>query len=436
MQKTNIRHGKVNKVAIIGLGYVGLPMAVAFAKKVDTIGFDIDRRKIELYQAGIDITDEIGDKIKESTVVFTYEEERIREANYIIVTVPTPTHIDHTPDLEPLISACKCIGRNLRESTIVIFESTVYPGTTEEICIPILEKESGLRAGKSFKVAYSPERVNPGDKIHKLESIIKIVSGMDKETLEEVAKLYELIITAGIYRVSSIKVAEAAKIAENSQRDINIAFMNELAIMFDKLNIRTADVIDAMNTKWNALGFYPGLVGGHCIGVDPYYLIYQVKRLGYESNIVAAGRKMNDGIGRFIAQRIIKELIKANKLVKEAKVYVMGITFKENCPDIRNSKVMDVLNELKNYDINVKVVDEVARQDEVRALYGLELVSVKEVREADCLVFAVAHDMFKTFSILRLNDMYKENVQKVLIDVKSIYNKEELESNGYRYWSL
>lgn len=436
MNKTNLWHKKVDKVAIIGLGYVGLPMAVAFAKKVDTIGFDINRKKIELYQAGIDITGEIGDEIKESTVSFTYEEERIREANYIIVAVPTPTHSDHTPDLEPLISACKCIGRNLREGTIVIFESTVYPGTTEEICLPILEEESGLRAGVSFKVAYSPERVNPGDKIHRLEGIIKIVSGMDKETLEKVVTLYELIIAAGIHRASSIKVAEAAKIAENSQRDINIAFMNELAIMFDKLSIRTVDVIDAMNTKWNALDFYPGLVGGHCIGVDPYYLIYQVKRLGYESNIVAAGRKMNDEMGKFIAQCIIKELIKANKLVKEAKVYIMGITFKENCPDTRNSKVIDILNELKGYGINVKVVDEVANQDEVRTLYGLELVVLKEVREADCLVFAVAHDVFKALNILGLDGMYKEKTQKVLIDVKSIYNKENLERKGYQYWSL
>lgn len=390
MNKTNLWHKKVDKVAIIGLGYVGLPMAVAFAKKVDTIGFDINRKKIELYQAGIDITGEIGDEIKESTVSFTYEEERIREANYIIVAVPTPTHSDHTPDLEPLISACKCIGRNLREGTIVI----------------------------------------------RLEDIIKIVSGMDKETLERVATLYKLIIAAGVHRASSIKVAEAAKIAENSQRDINIAFMNELAIMFDKLSIRTVDVIDAMNTKWNALDFYPGLVGGHCIGVDPYYLIYQVKRLGYESNIVAAGRKMNDEMGKFIAQCIIKELIKANKLVKEAKVYIMGITFKENCPDTRNSKVIDILNELKGYGINVKVVDEVANQDEVRTLYGLELVALKEVREADCLIFAVAHDVFKALNILGLDGMYKEKTQKVLIDVKSIYNKENLERKGYQYWSL
>lgn len=424
------------KVAVIGLGYVGLPIAVAFSKRIGTIGFDINKKKIESYQAGIDVTGEVEEDIKQVAIEFTSAEERIREADYIIVAVPTPVYPDHTPDLQPLISACKCVGRNLKEGAIIIFESTVYPGVTEDICIPILEKESGLIAGNSFKVGYSPERINPGDKVHKLESVVKVVSGMDEETTEKVAALYELIITAGVYRAPSIKVAEAAKIAENSQRDINIAFMNELAIIFEKLGITTKDVIDAMNTKWNALGFYPGLVGGHCIGVDPYYLVHKGKCLGYYSKIIEAGRKMNDSMGSFIVCHIIKELIKANLLIQEAKIYIMGITFKENCSDSRNSKVIDILKGLQSYGIDVKVVDEVANQDEVRELYGLQLISVNEVREADCLIFAVAHDAFKRLSLLELDSMYKAEAPKVIIDVKSIFDRRQLESKGYQYWSL
>lgn len=427
------------KLAVVGLGYVGLPIAVAFAEKVKTIGFDINRNKIEQYQKGEDATKEVGEEvIRTTSLQFTWEEEKLREAKFIIIAVPTPVHIDKTPDLSPVIQACILAGRNLAKDSIIVFESTVYPGVTEEICVPVLEKESGFLCGRDFKVGYSPERINPGDKVHRLKNIVKIVSGMDVETRETVAKVYELIIDAGVHKVGSIKAAEAAKLVENAQRDINIAFMNELAMVFEKMDINTREVIEAMNTKWNALGFTPGLVGGHCIGVDPYYFIYQAEILGYHSQIILSGRKINDDMGGYIGEIIVKRMIKAGKLVNKAKIYIMGITFKENCPDIRNSKVLDIINRLREYDAEVTVVDPQADSAEVKNFYNLEVVNLSEVTEADCIVFAVAHKEFVELTRTQIDRMYRvlPPREKLMIDVKSIFNKEEMEDLGYAYWSL
>jgi UDP-N-acetyl-D-galactosamine dehydrogenase len=325
-----------------------MPIAVAFAKKVNVIGFDLNEEKISLYRQGVDPTKEIGNEaLRLSTVEFTTDEKKLREAKFHIVAVPTPINIDKMPDLAPIISASKILGRNLVKDSVIVYESTVYPGVTEDICIPILENESGLKCGIDFKIGYSPERINPGDKIHKLENIKKIVSGMDTESLEDIAAVYELVIEAGVHKTSCIKVAEAAKVAENSQRDVNIAFMNELAMVFEQMGVDTNEVVEAMNTKWNALGFRPGLVGGHCISVDPYYFIYKAENLGYHSQIILSSRKINEGMSTFIADAIIKKLILANKVVKRSKVVILGITFKENCPDIRNSKVADIIKRLK-----------------------------------------------------------------------------------------
>ncbi|BCN30146.1 nucleotide sugar dehydrogenase [Anaeromicropila herbilytica] len=430
---------KDEKLAVVGLGYVGLPIAIAFAKKITTIGFDINRNKIEEYRSGIDPTNEIGEEeIRNTTLEFTCEEERLREAKFIIVAVPTPVNVDKTPDLTPVTNACEIVGRNLDKGSVIVFESTVYPGVTEEVCIPILEKMSGLLCGRDFSVGYSPERINPGDKVHRLQNIVKIVSGIDDETREEIAKIYELVIEAGVHRAGSIKVAEAAKLVENAQRDINIAFMNELSMVFEKMEISTIEVLDAMNTKWNALGFTPGLVGGHCIGVDPYYFIYKAEQLGYHSQIILSGRKINDDMGTFIADIAIKQLIRANKMVKSANVFVMGITFKENCPDIRNSKVYDIIRRFREYEVEVKIVDPVADKDEVKKVYGIEPLSIKEVKDADAVIFAVAHNEFKQLSNEELRAMFLElpSKEKVIIDVKSILNKEEIMEEGYSYWSL
>lgn len=430
---------KQEKIAVIGLGYVGMPIAVAFANKADVIGYDVDKKKIELYKSGVDPTNEVGDDaIKKTTVDFTLNENRLKEAKFHIIAVPTPINSDKTPDLSPVEGASKIVGRNLTKGSIIVYESTVYPGVTEDICIPILEKESGLKCGIDFKVGYSPERINPGDKVHRLENIKKIVSGIDKESLKEIAKVYELIIEAGVHKVSNIKVAEAAKVVENSQRDINIAFMNELAMVFDRMNIDTKEVIEAMSTKWNALGFRPGLVGGHCIGVDPYYFIYQAEKLGYHSQIILAGRKINDGMGEFVANAIIKNLILSNKLVKQAKVVILGITFKENCKDTRNSKVVDIIKILNDYGIDPIVVDPQADPDDAKFEFGIELVELEDIKEADCLVFAVAHDKFKNMCWDDIDSLLGklDNNQKVIIDVKGIFNKVEMEDRGYRYWSL
>ena len=428
------------KIAVIGLGYVGMPLAIAFAKKADVIGFDINRSKIELYKSGIDPTNEVGNEsIKNTSVEFTCDESRLREAKFHIVAVPTPINADKTPDLSPVEGATRIIARNLTKGSIIVYESTVYPGVTEDICVPLIESVSGLKCGIDFKVGYSPERINPGDKVHTLENIVKIVSGMDNECLETIKKVYELIIKAGVHPVSSIKVAEAAKVVENSQRDINIAFMNELAMVFDKMNIDTKEVIEAMNTKWNALGFYPGLVGGHCIGVDPYYFIYQAEKLGYHSQIILSGRKINDGMAEFVANSIIKKLILANKTVKKSKVAILGITFKENCPDTRNSKVVDVIKALREYGIEPIVTDPLADKNELVNEYGIELVDISDIRDVDCLVITVAHNLYKNFSIDQLDKMFARNMpneEKVIIDVKGIYDKQEITKRNYVYWRL
>jgi UDP-N-acetyl-D-galactosamine dehydrogenase len=428
---------KEEKLCVIGLGYVGMPLAVAFAKHIDVIGFDINKPKIELYRSGVDPTNEVGnDAIKQTTMTFTWNEEEIKKSKFHIVAVPTPINQDKTPDLNPVEQSSRLLGRNLTKGSIVVYESTVYPGVTEDICIPILEEESGLRNGIDFKVGYSPERINPGDKIHTLEKITKIVSGQDNESLDEISKIYELVIEAGIHKASSIKVAEAAKVVENSQRDINIAFMNELAMVFDRMNIDTKEVIEAMNTKWNALGFTPGLVGGHCIGVDPYYFVYEAERLGYHSQIVLSGRKINDGMGKFIADKIIKKLIQSDVVVRKAKVAILGITFKENCPDTRNTKVFDIIQELRTYGIEPVIVDPIANPSEVKNEYGITLGCMDDIKNSDALVFAVAHQEFKSMNLKEIKALFKNPNELILIDIKSMFNLKELTNLNYKYWRL
>lgn len=427
------------KLSLIGLGYVGMPIAVAFAKKVKVIGFDINKAKVELYKAGIDPTREVGNEvIKNTSVEFTSNENKLREARFHIVAVPTPVHDDHTPDLSPVEGASRVLGRNLEKGSIVVFESTVYPGVTEDICVPILEKESGLKCGIDFFVGYSPERINPGDKVHRLETIIKIVSGMDAQTLDIIAKIYELVVEAGVYRASSIKVAEAAKVIENSQRDINIAFMNELSIIFDKMGISTKEVLEAASTKWNFLKFFPGLVGGHCIGVDPYYLTYKAEQLGYHSQIILAGRRINDAMGKHVAEHVVKNLIAVGSQVKGAKVVVLGFTFKENCPDTRNTKVIDIITELREYGIEAQVCDPVADAQEAHNLYGISFVPIEAVTEVDALVIAVSHEVFSQMGIQEIDQLFKDisNDQKVVVDVKSVLDRKQIVEAGYRYWSL
>lgn len=431
---------KKEKLSLVGLGYVGMPIAVAFAKAgVDVIGFDLNKEKIELYKSGIDPTKEVGDDaVKNSTVHFTAEEKDLQKAKFHIVAVPTPINMDHTPDLTPVIGASQIVGRNLVKGAYVVFESTVYPGCTEDVCIPILEKESGLKCGIDFKVGYSPERINPGDKVHKLENICKIVSGIDAEALEVIKKVYDIVIEVGTYPVSTIKTAEAIKVVENSQRDINIAFMNELAMVFDRMGIDTSEVVAGMNTKWNSLGFRPGLVGGHCIGVDPYYFTYEAEKLGYHSQIILAGRKVNDGMGAFVADATIKQLVLAGKKVTDAKVAILGLTFKENCPDTRNSKVADIISRLKEYGIDTTIVDPWASERDAIKEYGVKLSSMSDLKNFDCIIIAVAHEEFKALTLKDIDAMYADipNDEKVLIDVKSILNKSEVEKTGYRYWRL
>lgn len=427
------------KISVVGLGYVGMPLAVAFAKSAAVIGFDLNDEKIRLYKNGIDPTEEVGNAaIKETSVEFTSDPERLKEAKFHIVAVPTPVNHDHTPNLSPVESASRIVGQNLTKGSVVVFESTVYPGVTEYICVPILEKESGLKCGVDFKVGYSPERINPGDKIHRLENITKVVSGMDDESLKEIKDIYDMIIEVGTFPVSSIMTAEAVKVAENSQRDINIAFMNELAMVFDKMDIDTSEVIAGMNTKWNALGFYPGLVGGHCIGVDPYYFTYRAEQLGYHSQIILSGRQVNDGMGDFVTDAAVKEMIRAGQAPSKSKVVIMGITFKENCPDIRNSKVEDIINRLKEYDITPVVIDPWADVDEVMREYGVELAEAGEISDADCVIIAVAHNEFKAMPLSEIDKIFKdtENKNKVLVDVKSMIDKKTAQDAGYRYWRL
>ncbi len=429
---------KEEKISLVGLGYVGMPIAVAFAKKVEVVGFDLNKGKIDLYLNGIDPTKEVGDDvIKNTTVEFTADETKLKEAKFHIVAVPTPVNDDHTPDLTPVEGASRILGRNLTKGSIVVFESTVYPGVTEDICIPILEEESGLTCGVDFKVGYSPERINPGDKVHRLETITKIVSGMDEECLDIIAKVYELVVEVGVYRAECIKVAEAAKVIENSQRDINIAFMNELSMIFNKMGIDTQAVLKAAGTKWNFLPFFPGLVGGHCIGVDPYYLTYKAEELGYHSQIILSGRRINDDMGKYVAESLVKNLIKADIPVNHAKVGILGFTFKENCPDTRNTKVIDIYKELQEYGITPIVADPAADVEEAKHLYDIDFVDMDTMKDMDAVIFAVSHNEFMDLTEADIAKMYNTTRStKVLVDIKGILNRKEYETAGYSYWRL
>ena len=425
------------KLALVGLGYVGMPIAVEFAKHVKVIGFNHNENRIQQYKNGIDPTNEVGNEaIKNTTVDFTSDETRLREAKFLIVAVPTPVNSDHTPDLFPVENASRIVGRNLTRGSIVCYESTVYPGVTEDVCIPILEKESGLKCGEDFKIAYSPERINPGDKVHTLTTIRKIVSGMDELTCKIVKQVYDIVIEAGTYPVSSIKTAEAVKVVENSQRDINIAFMNELAMVLDRMGIDTNEVVDGMNTKWNALGFRPGLVGGHCIGVDPYYFTYEAEKLGYHSQIILNGRIVNDGMGAYVAETAVKKMVEAGQAPKKSKVVILGITFKENCPDCRNSKVEDIIKRLNDYGIEPLVVDPWADPAVAKKEYGVELTELEDIRDADCIIVAVAHKEFKEMKLDDIVKLYKADTEPVLIDVKGLYPIKELNDSGMKWWRL
>lgn len=431
---------KKENLALVGLGYVGMPIAVAFAKKgLNVIGYDLNKEKIELYKSGIDPTKEVGDEaIKNTTVQFTSDETVLKNARFIIVAVPTPVNTDHTPDLAPVIGASEIVGRNLTQGSIVVYESTVYPGCTEDVCIPILEKQSGMKCGVDFKIGYSPERINPGDKVHRLENIHKIVSGCDAKALSEIKAVYDLVIEVGTYPVSNLRTAEAVKVVENSQRDINIAFMNELAMVFDRMGIDTNEVVDGMNTKWNALGFRPGLVGGHCIGVDPYYFTYEAEKLGYHSKIILNGRIVNDSMGKYIADVAIKKMIEAGQAPKYSKIVILGLTFKENCPDTRNSKVDDIIKRLNEYGIEPTIVDPWASERDAMHEYGVTLTKLEDVKDADCIIVAVAHNEFKKMSLVDIKGLFRKSAdnEKVLLDVKGLYKVDELRKSGMKWWRL
>lgn len=442
MEFNNIYQGLISgkeKLALVGLGYVGMPIAVEFAKHIKVIGFDINEKRVNEYKNGIDSTNEVGETIKDTTVEFTADAAKLKEAKFIVVAVPTPVNEDNTPDLRPVEGASRTVGQNLSAGAIVVFESTVYPGVTEDICVPIIERESGLRCGVDWKIGYSPERINPGDRVHTLTTIRKVVSGMDEESAREIKKVYDIVIKAGTFLVSNIKTAEAVKVVENSQRDINIAFMNEISIICDKLNIDTDEVLAGMNTKWNALGFKPGLVGGHCIGVDPYYLTNISEKLGYHSQIILNGRQVNDSMGAFVADAAIKEMIEAGMAPKKATVVIMGLTFKENCPDTRNSKVVDIIGRLKEYEINPIVTDQWADAAVAKQEYGVELTEWEDVPKADCVIIAVGHNEYRSMSVMQLKELFKNELkdeEKVLIDVKSLYRMDELRASGMRFWRL
>ena len=423
-------------IAVIGLGYVGLPLVLAFGKHHRTIGFDISLAKVESCLRGVDPSRELSDEQMRASphVMYTADPSMLAEANIIVVAVPTPVDKAHIPDFRPLIGASISAGRHLRKGAIVVYESTVYPGATEEVCIPVLERESGLKWKHDFFVGYSPERINPGDKEHTLTKILKIVSGDTPQTLDTVAKLYETIIEPGVHRASSIKAAEAAKVIENTQRDLNISLMNELSIIFDKLGIDTTEVLEAAGTKWNFLNFKPGLVGGHCIGVDPYYLTHKAEMLGYNPQVILAGRRINDGMGKFIAEQTIKHMIATGSYIKGAKVDVLGLTFKENCGDLRNSKVIDIINELKSYGVEVFVTDPRADSDEAMHEYGVNLLPWADLPRADAIVAAVAHE---EFAALTMEDVGRKLVRGgVFIDVKAAFDRSAIEDAGYKLWRL
>lgn len=442
MEFSNIYQGLISgkeKLALVGLGYVGMPIAVEFAKHVKVIGFDINEKRVNEYKNGIDVTNEVGEAIKNTNVEFTADPAKLKEAKFIIVAVPTPVNDDTTPNLRPIEGASRTVGQNLTAGSIVVFESTVYPGVTEDVCVPIIERESGLKSGIDWKIGYSPERINPGDRVHTLTNIRKIVSGMDEESAKEIKKVYDIVIKAGTFPVSDIKTAEAVKVVENSQRDINIAFMNEIAMICDKLHIDTDEVLAGMNTKWNALGFRPGLVGGHCIGIDPYYLTNAAEKLGYHSQIILNGRKVNDSMGVFVADAAIKEMIEVGMAPKKAKVVILGITFKENCPDTRNSKVVDIINRLKEYGINPVVIDSWADVQVAKIEYGVELTPYEQMPKADCIIVAVGHNEFRSMSMMQIKELFRDDIpdeEKVLIDVKSLYRVDELKASRMRFWRL
>ena len=442
MEFNNIYQGLISgkeKLALVGLGYVGMPIAVEFAKHITVVGFDINEKRVNEYANGIDATNEVGEAIKDTTVDFTSDPTKLKEAKFIIVAVPTPVNDDTTPDLKPVEGASRMVGQNLTPGSIIVFESTVYPGVTEDICVPIIEKESGLKCGVDWKIGYSPERINPGDAVHTLTNIVKVVSGMDEESAWEIKKVYDIVIKAGTHPVSNIKTAEAVKVIENSQRDVNIAFMNEVAMICNLMNIDTIEVLEGMNTKWNALGFKPGLVGGHCIGIDPYYLTNAAEKLGYHSQIILSGRKINDSVGAFVADAAIKEMIEAGLAPKKSTVVILGITFKENCPDTRNSKVVDIIMRLKEYDINPIVTDSWADPEVAKHEYGVELTAWNDVPKADCVIVAVGHNEYRSMSMMQLKELFKDELaeeEKVLVDVKSLYRMDELRASGMRFWRL
>lgn len=438
MQINEKLHEGTAQLALIGLGYVGMPIAYAFSKKIPTIGYDLNEEKIRLYKQGIDPTSEVGNaNIGECAINFTSNENDLDKAEFFVVAVPTPVNPDHTPDLSPIINASSIVGRHITKGAVVVYESTVYPGVTEDICIPILEKESGLTCGKDFKIGYSPERINPGDKEHRLENITKIVSGCDEEALEQIAKTYELIIDAGVYRAPSIRVAEAAKVIENSQRDINIAFMNELSIIFNMMGIDTLEVLKAAGTKWNFMPFKPGLVGGHCIGVDPYYLTYKAEEIGYHSQVILSGRRINDGMGAYVAQSLIKHLAKQKVPINEARVAILGFAFKENCPDARNSKVHDIFSELKEFGIKPLIYDPVVDKQDMKKIYGLNLATKEDLHDLDAIIVATPHEEFANYSISMFDSFYRKNSNpKILFDVKGLYDRNDYTENGYDYWRL
>jgi UDP-N-acetyl-D-galactosamine dehydrogenase len=426
------------KIAVVGLGYVGLPLAAAFGRQVPVIGFDISEAKIAELKDGYDSTGELTtEDLASTTIEYTTDPSRLQEAAFIIVTVPTPLCENKRPDLSPLQASSTTIGRNLTSGSIIVYESTVYPGVTEDYCVPILEAESGLQCGKDFTVGYSPERINPGDKVHTVDKIIKVVSGQDAATLDTVAQVYEMVVTAGVHRASSIKVAEAAKVIENTQRDLNIALMNELALIFDKLDIPTSEVLEAAGTKWNFLKFTPGLVGGHCIGIDPYYLTYKAESIGYHPQVILSGRRINDGMGKHIAETTVKKMIEADKTIKGSRVLVLGLTFKENVPDIRNTRVIDIIEELRSYGVTPLVHDPMADAEETRHEYGLELIELEGQAPFDAVVYAVSH---AAFAEMGPND-YKQlcsngNGCGVIIDVKAQLDRAALEEVGMVYWAL
>lgn len=424
-------------IAVIGLGYVGLPIAVAFSRKTNVIGFDVNRRKIDSYLTGIDVTGDVGDDvIRKCSVKFTSEEEMLEGTRFFLVAVPTPIQSGNVPDLKYVQSASRIVGKKLTQGAVVVYESTVYPGVTEDVCIPILEEESGLRCGVDFKVGYSPERINPGDKVHRLENIVKIVSGIDDDARELIARVYELVIEAGVYRAESIKVAEAAKVIENAQRDINIAFMNELSMVFHRMGIDTKSVLEAAGTKWNFLHFTPGLVGGHCIGIDPYYLTYKAEDTGYHSKIILAGRHINDSMGAYIADSIIKILVRQQLDIRNTRIGLLGLAFKENCADIRNTKVTDIINELKDYGVTTLVADPLVDPQEAYEEYGLELADMSSFKDLNVVIVAVPHTPFAEMGIEDFKKMYNGSQTKIMIDVKGIYSKAEYEHSGFYYWRL